>query len=948
VDFVSWTILSLATTAAYRLLKKPNNRKSDLDKLRGPTASETARDPIVYGRVPIDSPNCVWYGDKRASAIRSDTGGIGGLLGQEGDVVGHDYYIGLQYVLCRGVVDKVTRIWIDDKPATWSGDFDSDGDEFVVTCDFGDVNSGGEGLYEAAMSFHPGSSAQAVDTYLALHQTPCPAYRHRAYMVWRAGRVGVSTSLRSFRFEVERLADVDYLSVGPTATFGVNPANVAYDVIAGPREGMREPTSSIDLTSFGAAATTLEAEGNGIQMIVDGEMEARDVLREIERQAGGFIYKSPADGKWKFKLARAGASVAAALTEDNVVSLESFRRTTWHGTTNQVNVRGRALDTDGWKDTVGRAHDIANFAIQGRYVALDVEYPGCMLKPLMAKLAARDLAARNRPFASARVVVDRSVSSVEPGDVVTLAWSHIGLPATRFRVLDVDYGELGADVTLDLAEDVFAHRDAIFSTPPDSGWSEPAEAAQTVPNDEAVAQELPFAVAARAFGAGSPGLGGGEIAPPSSLWVGAARQGEEPSCKVYAREGTDPYVFEGRLYSFLGVGTLDAALDQDTASPTTSPGEDIDVTGLGYPEEVGETTYLDADLGQRLLHLVLVDDELMLARSIENVDGTTFTLKEVHRGVLDTARRAHAMGAKVYLLSERMTPLNTGHTQGEDVDVQFRPVTVSEELAAGSANTKTVTMANRARRPYPPTELELEGALYPAGPLSLDSTTASGSGLDGVGLDVAWTRRDYRVFDATASDTPTAGFPADNSTVYRIRATADPAGTPTLAYVTDWNSGGASGVITRSQILSGLDGVIPSRLSIEIETRHEFDGVEFEAAQSERWDVDVTSAALAGIFNSGARHDGVASAVITMPATDTLDFTIGTALVSGSVDVRVNGGGWTSVISAGNTTGTTPSITASDDVEWRHNQTGPGTGAVHLQIRRTTGGADVARGILRV
>jgi hypothetical protein len=971
-------LISLALTYALsygaKKLRDLTAKPPKIPEFRGPTATEGRKSPIVYGTVLIDRPNVVWWGDLISTNFEQEPA-PGATMRQ--------WFIGMQLTLCRGEVDKITNLWVDDKrfyryktnyydTPVYDLLWDAEAEEQSVEVRFEDSFSSWalDGGYYANVTAHLGSLTQAVDTYLDQFPAldPLPAYRDNCYLVWKgwsslmpvqqdvlsglvdiirhSGGVGTATSVRSFSAEVVRITKVNPLGLAApqrdvgTGGANANPMNVAYDVLTN-NQTLNESASTIDVPNFTTQATTLATEGNGISMLVEEGQTAASVRDSIEKQINGFINKNPRTGKWTCKLARADYTIGALpLVDRTNAKLLRFRRTTWQGTTNQVNIQFPSFDTANatWRPvTWARAHDIANYEIQRRYVPVDLVFPGLRDPALAPKLAARELRARNRPLADAELLCDRTVSHLQPGDVIRLSWDR-GFTITDLpmRVIKVDYGDQGGGVTLSVVEDVFGAEIAVQGNPGGSGWAYPSVTPVAIPTAEGQAQEVPYAVAAH-FGAPDTFL--------DRVWYGAPLQTAESYHKFYAREGSDPYALEGSssgaVYPFVFLGTLNATLAANTAQPHATPSEDVTVNNLDYPGAVSTITKTLDELGEDLDHLILIDSELMLARDIEKVDATTYRLKRVYRGAFDTARRSHASSSNVFLfaLGEDLRIGDSSHTQGANTNAQFRSVTISGELSEASSNTETVALNHRGRRPHPPTDLNIEATRYPTSTVSLDSTTALGSGSDQVGVDVSWLRRDYRTLDQVdnALGVTQASFPSATSTEYRIVTTEAPNNTPDVLVTGAWDAtGAASQVVTRTSLLAENDGVTPTAaaedLRVEVQTRHTYLSVVREALQHERWDFEVSSA-LESLENTGARAQSVTSLPFTASATGTYTFTIGTSfLSSGILEANINGGTFTTVIATSGTTGTLAGVVATDLVRWRHTQPTNGDNT-HLRIQ---------------
>ena len=85
--------------------------------------------------------------------------------------------------------------------------------------------------------------------------------------------------------------------------------------------------------------------------------------------------------------------------------------------------------------------------------------------------------------------------------------------------------------------------------------------------------------------------------------------------------------------------------------------------------------------------------------------------------------------------------------------------------------------------------------------------------MDQIGIDISWTRRDFRTLNQidNAAGTLQAGFPSSQSTEYRLTLTEDPSGTPDVLFSGAWDAtGAASQVVTRTRILAENDGAVPA------------------------------------------------------------------------------------------------------------------------------------------
>jgi hypothetical protein len=929
-----------------------NARPKDLGEFDFPTATEGRKIPLVWGTVQLKGPNVIWYGDLEARAIKEKI--KTGIFSSETIIKGYNYLVGMQMALCRGPVDAITRIWIGDKLLT-ANRFDAEGEALALDFPdfFGGDDVGGNGGIVGTVRAYLGTETQAANSYLSAFQSPQPAYRGTAYVVYEKGTIGNSTSIKPWKFEVERIANPLGLTGGDeNIAGGMNPANVLYEILTNDEWGLNLPGTDIDTANFVSIADTLATEGNGFSFVLDSQRDIVDIIREVERQIDGFLFFNRSTALWQINLARGGYTIGSLPLADNsnVLEIRDWSRGSWDDTINQVNIEFSYFDASlsDWKTTSARAQDIANFGIQGGlYTPADENFPGVKTAALANQIAWRELRGRSRPLAHGTLVVNRDFYDVNPGDVLRLTYgddlNYTDLP---IRVNKVDLGELvSGKITLQVSEDAFSFEAGSYGNPGNSGWVPPADTLVAIPTDEDIVMEAPRAIALR--DPSNPGVF-------DRIYVGAVHQGDgATSFRAWTRHAagtpSGAYTEDVEVFDFIKLGTLNVTLPQNTANPTTLATEDIRVDPVTNIDEILAEVLASAsvgDLGQDLANLFLIEDEFLLVTNV--VDQTTYIdLQVAYRGALDSVAREHASGANVFLVIGNIGRLI--YPRGNNVDVKLRTRSTLDELSEGGANTIQITLADRGRAPYPPQDLNIEAARYPAGPISLDNTTASGSGLDQVGFDVSWTRRDFETYDEVdnVNGIVGSGFPGGNNTRHRV-SVVDVSGAPAALFSTPFAQK-ASDVVTRTEILAHTDGVVPTDLQVLVNTRHDYDATitDVDALQDEQWEFPVTSAALSGLDNTGARAQNVVSASFTADVTATYTFEIGTDLLtSGALEVELNDGGFVTVISSGGGTSGTISITAGDKVEWRHTQAGSGTSYTHLRIHH--GGTNEAYGVLIV
>jgi len=923
-EILTTLILFVILLIANELLKpKPkveDARPAGLGDFKFPTATEGRVVPLVWGTVVCEGPNVVWYGDLLQYPLE---GKIKGSLfsGSKRFIRAFQYFVGIQMALCRGPV-ALLRIWVGDT-TIFTGNFTTDNEVFIELRNLFGGDDVGNGGMVGTIAFKTGSQTQAADPYLATFQSVggvAPRYVGTAYVVYRKGWIGNSTSIKPWKFEVRRIPNgLGLANASVNSGNDANPMNVLYELLTNTEWGFGFNPSDIDITNFTANAITLLNENNGFSFLLDTAIEAAEFMREVERQIDGIVFLDHRTGKWKCKLARNDYDINTVpeVTVDNRIELVDFARGSWDETTNQVRVKYDQRSKE-YKESYAFAQDMANAQIQGGgtvttgvNVTASIAFPGVKDAALANNLAWRELRQLSAPLAKATVVVDRTFWSLTPGDVVAFTDATLGLTKLPMRAVKIDYGELDdGKITVDLIQDVFQFGAPSFGTPQDTRWTLPDD--NLLPFIDTIIFEAPRALLTRT----------GTLALIDCVFAAASRRGNEVGFKIAARVSPASYTEQGEVYGIAFKCTLNGALNRGatvastvtlTAASSTEKLQILQLLGTGTSQE----------LGTGLLNLMIVEDEFIIPTSGVSGASNDITLSNVYRGLLDTVQADHANGAAVWVIFVA-GGLSLAQTPGTTVDVKPLPFSRFDQVAEGSVTATSVVMNNRHRRPYPPGGLSLNGTAQDTTLVSLEGGAGSG---DADGIDVVLTRRDYRIeneIQGLSVDAATlfADFPTLNTTEYRTEV-INITGSPTSLYFTAWASS-ASFTIRRVDVLRYTDGVIPTSLRLSIETRHTYETVVRTARVDLDWDF-TTATALTGQFNFGARAQNAASNVYTATQNGTYNFSINTALATGNVEARINAGAWTTVISTGNTTGNLAGVVNTDTIEIRHTSGTGGT-----------------------
>jgi len=766
-------IMSVVSIAISELLKsKPkieNARPASDGDFDFPTSIENRVVPIVFGTVRLAGPNVMWWGDRSQRPIK-ETIKIN-LWSQKRVIVGWRYDVGIQFGLCRGPLenasDGLKRIWIGDD-LVFTGNV-KDG---TLTIDEPELFGGddfGQGGVEGTVRVHPGTETQGVNAYLTPHQSPQPAYRGTTYAVLEKGYIGNTTSVAPWSFELARFPNTLGLTSGREIVNGAdaNLAAVVYELLTNDEWGFGRPAADVDVANLITAGNTLHLEGNGFSFQMESQIPADEFQHEIERQMGGVVYLDQPSGKYKISLVRGGYDIASVpkIDENNTLSIDNHSQGSWSETTNQLRVEYSARDLE-YKRTHAKADDLGNARIQKKTVSDTIKYPGCKNADLATALASRDLKEKSIPLSKANVEVDRSMWQLVLGDIVAWSSPTLGLVDVPMRVIRINRGTLvDSAMQLTLLQDVFEWDVGFFAAPPATLWVKPSEDVTAINTAEAVILEAPYAIGRR-----DPL----ELGAFNRLWAFARSPGgPEITFKMYQRN--DPvtpagaFALAGEVFGFMKIGELGTALSPGDAMPTVTIRLDVTPDVIADLLE-GFVTATSGDVGS-LTNLIMIGGEFLGVSSV--VDQTTFVdLKNVYRGMMDTVPTTHAIDDDVFLVFQSAGLSDSLMPRGNVVDVQLRSRSRTDESTEGESTTVQLTMADRARRPYPPTELFLNATRYDP-TVDFDDLKSGGSTLDERGIEATFTRRDWETENEVAgieTDAATldADFPTKHSTQYKL------------------------------------------------------------------------------------------------------------------------------------------------------------------------------------
>jgi len=744
-------LISFAFTVIGELLRpKPrldSPKPTSLGDYRAPTADEARPIPVAYGTVRVTGPNAVWWGDFEARAIRKKV--RTGLFSSQRITLGYQYWLGMQLALSWGTVDELISLEFDDKLVTLRNRVNT-ADLVSFGMDEPTLFSSDEprnGLF-GPVKFYPGTFTQVQNPYLATQfgEATIPAYRGIAYMVFEKCYLSNNDSLPAIAVTLRRTPNTLGLTGGRENINGdANPACMVYEIMTNTFWGSGIAQSTIDLPSFVAAANTLHAEGLGLSMLIDTSGSADEIIAEILRHVDGVVFIDPQTGRFTMRLARNDYVVSSLpeVSPANVLA-DSFKYTrgSWDETKNTVKVK--YIDrSQKYTERVVQHQNLANITARGGQVdADDYDYSGLSNATAANAVAARVLKTVSSPLSRVECEVNRTLFGLRPGSVFRLSWPQLGIAQIVYRITEIDYGTLDSGaMRIRAIEDVFSVAAVSFANPPTTGWTNPLDA--NFPLARQSAFEVPY----------------GMIAPNAGEYIavtGTPTSGPQRAYTIWEDPaGGSNFIERPDTQVFTPSATLANPLAANTAALITTGVVLNNPWGL---DSLVSATQSEFDAGEVLARIVsAAGEEIVAWRTITRNGDGTFTLNNILRGQYDTRPLSHPAGAVVWFISDGFGLVSdTPYTASvSTVSLRATPFGVASKLPLASATTMTVTLTDRASRPYMPGNFRLNNVYYAA--------SISGS------LTVSWSHRNRLTQGRAVYAQNAADVALEAGTTYTLR-----------------------------------------------------------------------------------------------------------------------------------------------------------------------------------
>jgi hypothetical protein len=728
-------LVSFALSVVLSYLNRPklkNAKPAGFDEVKAPTAEVGREIPVLFGTRNVSSANVVWYGDYKTQAIKEKVSSGGLFGGSEKVTVGYKYFLGIHCVLTHGPADSITKIEFENKTA-WTGNVSSGSLTVNSPSLFGGDKQ--EGGVSGTIDFLPGSFTQGRNAYLESKLgADVPAFRGVTSVVLRQFYIGNSPYIKTPTFWIKRIPK-GWNEANSAIGVDANPIHIIRECLTNKEWGLGYPSTDIDNTSFTAAAATMVSETFGLSLMWDRSKPINEFITDILSHIDGSLYVDRSTGLFTVKLSRNDYNVNTipALNETNIIRIDNFKRQSIAELKSSVSVVYYDNTTGEQNSVTVQETALANQ--QGGAVGGTNQYVGIGNSTLAAKVAARDLQALSIPLAGCSIVADRTVSTLNVGDVFTLTWPRYGISGSVFRVVEIDLGVItNNEVTIKAVEDVFSYSTVSY-VPSSSEWTSPVSAPSPVTN-------------AVLFEAGyyDQLLNGSAVDTVNyALVAGAAPTSDAISADIYTDTGSG-YVQSGQPISFCPIATITSAYKPNATTLAISGLVDIENIVAGSYALIRST----GNYGN-------YNDEFVSVTSV------TSSQVVVGRGVLDTTPVSIAANSKIYFLSDFWGSDGVDYATSATVLNKLLTVTGIGVLAIGSASALSKTIVNRVAKPYPPGRLRINTLAYPDS--IVDTVANSPPSLD---LVISWAHRNRISQGTTLTNTEATGITAETGVTYDV------------------------------------------------------------------------------------------------------------------------------------------------------------------------------------
>lgn len=507
------------------------------------------------------------------------------------------------------------------------------------------------------------------------------------------------------------------VDVLPPSPFAMNPAHMLYFARTDPDMG-REPTANIDNASLTAAADTLYAEGFGLCTTRDPAQESPEEFEQrICKVIDGSFSRDPITGKWFLDLARGNYTLGSlpVLGDDDILEFREVP-STLDNAVNSISVT--YFDPE-------KKEQITTAPVQARgliaafgTIHQTIEYLEIPTASLAARVALRELKARATPTRSYELVCTRKPYAWRIGTYFRLQIPKRGIDLVCI-LGEKNTGSLKSGaIRIKATQDIYT-LPAVSSVTVESGVdTRPSQTPVAITLQAAF--EAPYVVVVGALDRAQL-----DVLPVDAGYLLTVAADPAASINYTLMVDSGGGYAQAGIGDWVPTGVTSASATRTTTAVTVTSATRLDQVTVGS--------------------IALWESEIV---RIDAVNAGTGALT-LARGCADTVPADHASGTRLWFFSADALADETEYAAAETVNAKLLTNTASQQLALASATALPVIFADRMVRPYPPANVKIAAADWPA--------TVSGS------FTVAWASRNRVTQSDQIVDTSAASItPADN------------------------------------------------------------------------------------------------------------------------------------------------------------------------------------------
>lgn len=674
-------------------------------------------------------------------------------MGGSNITIGYKYYLGLQFCLCQDSLTELHAIYTNNvqKIILDAGNYADESDPYVSKPNlYGGKKKGGGVVGQLRLQFGDATQTSLaylnnvidIDPSLPVDLGVVPLRGLSTITAEQPYICSMNPSMRPWEFKGYRrptltyatnaTTDIEVLTSGMVLAedgYDSNPAAILEECFFNTEWGLGLTDEDVLVTSIESAMTTLKAEGVGLSLRLAEQTTMRNFVREILSHINGVLYQDPSTGKIGVKLLRSSDTSQLTIDDTNRISFDSFERTSWTATVNEIVVEYTSKDN---YDKASLAlHSSSNLDIQDNLITRTMSYKGCRSQALASRIGARDLALLSYPLARIGITVNKEGWDLKVGEVIQVTYEDYDLDDTRFRIINIDYGSIfeGA-IKITAMEDVlqdYSASDTVygFNTDPNESTWIPIATTVAVASTNYMSLPVPYYAVYNAQNEAD--FAYYDLSLDNFYVLSEKPTGDTNGFILDDNAGEESpmlepsYALEITSGSYIGDRRVGTAFN-------------ITATFLSqYPISAEEQAVINASTEA----VLILDDEIFL---VDNISGTeTYTI-QVRRGAFDSVPTYHistlAGSLVAYLLIDPVNRSkmyggldNIAIADGSTQNYHLKTETFSDLLSYASSPAISLVGKSRADRPDPPKDIQVS---YNATQMTVswnynDKTTAIGT-----------------------------------------------------------------------------------------------------------------------------------------------------------------------------------------------------------------------------